>query len=228
MNALYDAIRLAHILAGTAALLAFWTTAALRKGTPLHRRTGTVYMAAMLGVLVTSPILAAFAYAGGRWILGTFLLYLVLITGTAVWLAWHAIRKRRDLAAHYGSTYRAIAGVNLAGGLGMFAVGVHAGSVLLGGMSIIGVIIGGQMLVGAQRRESDPRWWVRRHVAAICGCGIATHIAFMNIGLSHVIPADYAQLVQMLGWFGPVVIGNFAGWALGRKYGGGRTVAQAA
>jgi hypothetical protein len=228
MNSLYDAVRLAHIAAGTAALVAFWTTAAMKKGTPLHRRTGTYYVWAMMGVLATSPLLAAFAYARGRWVFGTFLLYLVLITGTALWLTRQAIRQRRNVAGRYGTPWRVAAWANLAGGAGMLGLGIYAQSALLGGMSLVGLLIGAQMLKGMLNPSTDGTWWVRRHIAGICGCGIATHIAFMNIGLAHALPPEFAQVVQMVGWFGPVVVGFAAARVLDRRYGGGRLASTAA
>lgn len=228
MITLYDAVRLAHIGAGTAALVAFWTTAAMKKGTPLHRRTGTYYVRAMTGVLATSPLLAAFAFARGRWVFGWFLLYLVLITATALWLARHAIRQRRSIEAHYDATWRAAAWANLAGGAGMLALGVYSQSALLGGMSLIGLLVGARMLHGLRSHATDAKWWVRRHVAGICGCGVATHIAFMNVGLAHALPSEFAQVVQMVGWFGPVVVGFAAARLLGRRYGGERLVGSAA
>jgi hypothetical protein len=227
MSTLHDIVRLTHIFFGTIALTAFWTTAAMRKGTPVHRRTGGAYLLAMAVVLATSPMLAAFAYARGQWVFGSFLLYLVLITGTTMWLARHAIRMRRNVAEHYGASYRAVAVANLVGGAATCALGLYAKAPVLAGMSLIGLGVGAQMLYGARRRGSEPGWWVRRHVAAICGCGIATHIAFVNVGLSHAVPADYAQVVQLLGWFGPVIVGFTASRLLERKYGGGRLAAAA-
>ena len=81
----HEAARLAHIASGTVAFGAFWTAAALRKGSSLHRRVGATYLLAMAGVLVSAMPLAAAAFLKGRPAVGTFLLYLVVFDFAAYW-----------------------------------------------------------------------------------------------------------------------------------------------
>ena len=50
--------RAAHVADGAVALVTFWSAALLRKGSPLHRRAGQVYLLAMLGMVVTGVPMA--------------------------------------------------------------------------------------------------------------------------------------------------------------------------
>ena len=49
----YDTIVLIHLATGSVALATFWLAAFARKGGPLHRTVGKVFLLAMLAVIVT-------------------------------------------------------------------------------------------------------------------------------------------------------------------------------
>ena len=184
----YSLLVLCHVAAGTVALVTFWVTAALRKGTRLHRRVGGSYLVAMVGVLATTPILAGVAVARGDLVTGGFLAYLTVITATAVWSAWRAIRDRARPGAFFGRAAVVIGVLNLASGAAVLALGLRTGQWVLVGMSLIGLALGTSMLRQARRPPMASGWWLRQHYGAILGCGIATHIAFLNIGLQRLLP----------------------------------------
>jgi hypothetical protein len=214
----YEILVLTHGAAGTVALAAFWTAVVLRKGTTVHRRVGGTYLLAMTLVLATTPFLAGVLFARGDVVGGTFLAYLIVITGTAMWTAWRAVRDRARPERFYGRAFRALAWTNVASGAVALALGVRASAPVLMGMSLIGLVIGAQMLRAARRPVDDRYWWLQRHYGGILGCGIATHIAFLNIGLQRLLPVDLAAPAQLLGWFGPVAVALLARVWLRRKY----------
>jgi len=209
-----------HVAAGTLALLTFWVTAALRKGTRLHRRVGGTYLLSMVAVLATTPILAGVAVVRGDAVTGAFLAYLTVITATAVWSAWRAIRDRAAPGAFFGRRSAGIGALNLASGAAVLVVGLRTGQWVLVGMSLIGLSLGANMLRQARRPPTTGGWWLRQHYGAILGCGIATHIAFLNIGLQRLWPG-LESTTQYLGWFGPPVAAVLARLWLDRRYGRG-------
>jgi hypothetical protein len=215
---LYELIRWTHVAAGALALLGFWLNAALRKGSPLHRQVGQGYLLVMVTVMATALPIAARAFGNGEPVRGLFLAYLVVITATPTWLAWRAIRDQRDFAAYTGAVYRSFAFGSIASGLVVLGAGLYYRVPLLAGFSLVGIATGGLMLARA-RRARPRRWWLREHYLAIAGCGVATHIAFLNIGLSRMLPEAWGGMVQALGWFGPLVISLVARAWLDRKYG---------
>jgi hypothetical protein len=217
----YSIILTAHVGAGTLALGSFWTTAALRKGTALHQRTGGTYMLAMVAVMLTALPLAEAAFATGQSATGVFLSYLILITATAVWGAWRAVRDRRSPQVFMGSWYRPVAWINLGAGAVVSALGVYFGALLLVGMSLIGLAIGRQMLSFAAHPPAGRTWWLKRHYTGIVASGIATHIAFLNIGLQRVVPHGHATAVFYFSWFGPVIVAVASIIWLDRRYGRG-------
>ncbi len=209
MSAAYAAIAAAHGVIGVLALSAFWTAAVIRKGSSLHRRVGRVYLVAMLGIIATAVPMAAFKYAQARYVTATFLLYLAVITATSLWSAWRAIRDKRDIERYTGTIYAGLAWLCLVSGLAVLLMGIMQRSFLLGGFSGIGIAVGIGMLRMRRNRArlaADPRWWLSEHYSAMLGNGVATHIAFLSIGLPRLLPAADGATLHYLAWFGPVAV----------------------
>ena len=56
----YQMLVIAHIAAGSVALLTFWTAAIARKGSSIHKAVGKGYLLSMLGILATAlPMLVS-------------------------------------------------------------------------------------------------------------------------------------------------------------------------
>lgn len=223
-----------HVIAGTAALISFWGAGLSRKGSPWHRRAGRVYLLTMLVVVGTSLPMAIIHLAAGRIGIGAFLAYLVVITATAMWLSWRAIQLKRSAAVFYSRRYAVVAVVNVVSGLAVFALGLDRGMPLLMGFSWVGIILGVGMLRRlrvVRRAPPTGNWWLREHYGAMLGNGVATHIAFLSIGMRPVLEAFESPLVMMLPWMLPLLVAGLAGLWLDRRYGrprGGSSVAARA
>ena len=207
-----------HIAAGTVALLTFWTAALLRKGSPRHRLAGRVYLLAMVLVVATGVPLTLQFLLDGRTTFGAFLAYLLLLVSTTVWLSWRAIRDRADPARYLGRTYHVLAVANPAAGLAMLWLGLDRGQPLLAGFSLVGILIGADMLRRRRIIPTQPRWWMEEHYGAMVANGAATHIAFLAIGAPRLVPALQGPAWFYLGWFGPVVLSVVAKVWLDRRY----------
>jgi hypothetical protein len=223
----YELVRNVHILAGTIALATFWTAAMLRKGSPAHINVGRTFMIAMTAIALTGVPLALSAFARGAPILGTVLLYIVVITVTPTWLAWRAVRDKRDFTSFVGPTYRALIWVNVATGLVVLGFGIWIQNILLMLISPIGILTGFFMLRFARQEPTDKRWWLVRHYGAIIGAGIATHVAFLNIGFARMLPPELGSTAQKLSWLVPFIVALIARVYLDRKYGPKRAGAPA-
>jgi hypothetical protein len=209
-----------HLAAGTVALVTFWSAALARKGSPLHIVVGRSYLVAMIVVLLTSAGLAAAFIAGGRPAIGTFLGYLVVITATACWLAWRAIRAKRAPAGYFGAGFRRLGWLNLAAGLLVFGIGVQLGIALLMIFSWVGILGGAAMLRKTRRPPvANRRWWLREHYVNVLGMGVATHIAFLGLGLNRLLAPLGIQPPQLLAWTLPLAVAILAGFWLERRYG---------
>lgn len=217
----YRTLVLAHALFGTAALLTFWSAAFARKGGPLHRGSGKVYLLAMVGVTISAVPITAMAFARGQDVTGTFLAYLVLITATVMWQGWRAVRRKRDQAAFRDRAYLAVALLNLVASVAVFAAGWRVSQPLLMGFSLVGAATGVEMLYRRARPLQSARWWLKEHYSAMMGCGVATHVAFLSIGLNRIVQAlGFAppSWYSLIAWFGPLLASLAAVAWLDRKY----------
>lgn len=220
MNA-YSMLVAAHVLVGTVALVSFWTAGLLRKGTPRHRTVGRIYLLAMTGIVVTGAPMAAARWFDGHPVTAAFLGYLVVITTTGVWVSWRAVRDKASPATFAGPAFTALAALSLVAGAGVLALGIKVGAPLLIGFSSVGLLTGGDMLrrrVRYARGEQSPRWWMVEHYTAMIGNGIATHIAFLGIGLPRLLPGVDGTVLHYLAWFGPIGAAIVAKVLLDRRW----------
>ena len=221
MTTAYPLIVAVHGTVGVLALITFWTAAFVRKGSPLHRRAGQGYLLAMLGIVVTAMPMAAYKYSQGQPVIATFLGYLVVITATGVWSAWRAIRDKHDVARYTGPVYLGFAWLGLLSGVAVLALGVKAGAPLLMGFSVIGLFTGQDMLRKRRNRArlaAQPRWWLVEHYSAMLGNGIATHVAFLAIGLPRLLPAIDGTALHYTAWFGPLLVAVIARALIDRRW----------
>jgi hypothetical protein len=221
MDTVYESLLLVHGLCGLIALVTFWIAALAKKGAPLHIKVGKTYLLAMLGIVITAVPMSAMIGMRGKPGIATFLAYLVVITATGMWVGRRAITRKRDQAGFRDAAYLWVAVLNLLASVVVFAVGLRMSQPLLMGFSMIGAIGGVQMLVRRARPRSATRWWMKEHYAAMVGCGVATHIAFLAIGLDRMIRAvgiDPPGWYHLIAWFLPLALSFVAvGW-LNRKY----------
>jgi len=227
---LYQVILSLHGLLGALALATFWIAGLARKGSPIHRAAGKVYLAAMVALLVPAIPLAIRIWMLKSWVGGVFLMYLEVIVVTSVWLSWRALKDKRDWAAYTGRAYRALAWLNVASGAVILGLGLFYTNQMkwiFVGFSLVGLLGGHGMLRFARERPANPKWWLREHFSAMIGNGVATHIAFLSIGLPKVLPMLAGPVLQNVAWLGPLSIAVVARVLLNRKYMKPRAVAKA-
>jgi hypothetical protein len=209
-----------HIGLGTLALATFWIAGFSRKGSRVHRAAGKVYLPAMAGLLLAAVpmVLAALQH---RPVLGSFLGYLMVITVTSVWCSWRAVKDKKDWARYTGPVFRGLMWANLASALAIAGVGLLLAKqmqLVIVSFSGIGLFSFVQMRRFSRQPPEDPRWWLREHLTAMLGNGVATHIAFLSIGLPKVLPMLAGPTLMNLAWLGPLVVAFVAGAFLTRKF----------
>jgi hypothetical protein len=210
MQMLLDALLFAHVAGGAVGLIAFWVPALTRKGSPLHRKAGRVYVRGMSVVLATSLPLSLASFVRGNWVGGTFLLYLFIITGFALYTGLQALKSKAGPSHYITPAYRVMAWALVVGGATVLTVGVVTQTWLLAGFSFIGLSAGPNAIATIRRPPTDPKFWWYRHFGGMIGTGIAAHVAFLNFGAQRLIPGFSLGDWGMLAWFAPVVIGLVA------------------
>jgi uncharacterized membrane protein len=217
----YDLVKFAHAGIGALALATFWLSGLCRKGSPLHKASGKVYLLAMAGILLSAlPMTVAF-YTRQHPVAAAFLAYLLVITGTSVWCSWRAIRDKHDRSAYTGRVYRALMVLNGLSGMAIAYIGLWVTdrmALIFTAFSLIGLINAVRMWRFQRQTAVEPRWWLKEHIGAMIGNGVATHIAFLSIGLPKLMPMLSGPLLQNAAWLGPLTLSFIAGVYLNRKY----------
>ncbi len=214
----YQITLFTHVGLGVAALVTYWVAALARKGSVPHKLAGKLYVLAMIGLLLPAIPLSARALLNFSLVFGCFLFYLLLITATALWQGWYAIGHKRDFAAYAGVGLSRLAWANIAGGAAILGLGAATQQPILLGFSLVGILGGRGMLRLAETGPAHPRWWLEVHLGAMLGCGVATHIAFLQLGLPRLMPALAGPIMQNVAWLGPLGVAALARLWLGRKY----------
>ena len=220
-----------HALLGTVALITFWSAAWTKKGSPRHRAIGKVFLLAMCGVIVSGiPLVIEQIFFRHHLVGGVFLTYLLPLTGQACWLAWRAITDKRDwrvMTSRIG--WQLALWLPALSAIPVLVVGLMKMQWLLIGFSMIAFINAWQMLRFAKHGPSRPNWHIVQHYQGMLGAGIATHVAFLSIGMQPVwrwlkttmdVPPT---LIELFPWFAPLAVAMIAAIWLGRKYGRPRT-----
>ena len=126
---------------------------------------------------------------------------------------------RRDPQRCFGLVHQSLSLFCLLGGLAMIGIGVQVSAVLLMVFGLVGVLAGWGGLRARRKAAGDPRWWLKTHYGAMIGNGVATHIAFLAIGINRLIPGIDPALQQAVAWFGPLLVAVMAALWLNRRYG---------
>jgi hypothetical protein len=217
----YTLALFSHVGLGVGAVLSFWVAALAKKGSAPHKLAGKIYATTMAGLLIPALPLTLRILIEKNTGFGAFLLYLLVLTGTALWQGWFSIRYKREFARYAGRGFRRLAGVNIASALATMVLGLSLSQPIFIGFASVGVLGGIGMLRLANTGPESPRWWLSEHLGAMLACGVATHIAFLSIGLPRLLPMLAGPTLQYLAWLGPLAAAVVARLWLNRKYLGG-------
>lgn len=215
-----------HALLGSVALISFWSAAWMKKGSPRHRAIGKVFLLAMCGVVVSGiPLVIEQLFFRRHWVAGLFLAYLLPLTAQACWLAWRAITDKRDwrlMTARIG--WRLAMWLPVLIAIPVLVLGAKQGQWLLIGFSMITFVNAWRMRRFARHGPKRSNWHIVQHYQAMLGAGVATHVAFLGIGMqplwrwlktSVAVPPT---LIELFPWFAPLIVAFIAAAWLGRKY----------
>lgn len=214
---MYALVLIAHVVVGVVALAAYWTAGFSKKGSPVHRAAGRVFMLTMWLILATALVFVARMVGKGALGNAAFFAYLIVISASGLITGWYSLKFKREHARYFDTWYRALALFNIACGAGVLALGIASGNPILMGFSMVGLLRGGAMLRLSKQPES-PRWHLREHLGSMIGNGVAVHVAFLLVGLRRLLPKDWQGYTEMMGWLLPLTIAGIAGLVFGRRY----------
>lgn len=219
----FHALVAGHIMTGTIGLVAFWLPVAGRKGGPVHRRAGRVFVWSMLATgllavgistctllapMATHPHLAGHPELGEApmisAVFGWMMLYLALLTVNLAWYGRLCVRHRGNRAACRTVLNLGLQAVLLAAALNCAVQGIRVGMGLMVAISAVGFATVATNLWYLYRPGRGALEWLAEHVKALVGAGISVYTAFLAFGAVRLLPE--AALTPAL-WAAPLTVG---------------------
>ncbi len=200
-------VRWAHIGGAAVALFSLFIPWLARKGGPLHRRAGWVYVWAMAELAVTALALCALRLADTEPANDSgaiFLAYVALIAGAATSTGVRALRTRARTGAHRHPWDLGVSAALVLGGLAMIAFGYGQGSVLFAAFGALGIF----------QASGELRFWLRpprskaesvlAHLGSMGAASVATVTAFFVVNAGRLgLPSGSLWV-----WLGPPAVGG--------------------
>jgi len=191
-----------HIVTGSIGLVALWVPIVGRKGGPVHKRWGTVFVRALLvtGVLAIGISLTTLAWplqthdfwddaALIRGLFGWMMLYLATLTIMLARYGTVCIRYRRDHARHREPLGIALQIATLVTALNCAWHGWQLGQPLMMGIAVVGTASAILNLRFMFTRTPAHDEWLIQHTRGVVGAGISVYTAFLAFGAVNLLPA---------------------------------------
>ena len=205
---MFPLVLVVHIAAGSLALASMWIPLFARKGGTVHRRAGWVFVVCMAAIAATAVILAA-----GRVFLdgspaaqqmGVFLLYVAVLTSSAVSSGVRALRFKLRTTRHRHWWDLGMAGLLTISSVGVAAFGIAQRQPLFVAFSLIGLINGPASLrYWLSPPTARMHWWFAHMNGMLGGC-IAAITAFV------VVNSGRPGQPQLVAWLAPGIAGSIA------------------
>lgn len=202
---LYLTARWLHILAGLVAFVALWLPLLARKGGPLHRRAGWVYVAAMIVAALTGLGISGwrfFTHPGGS-ASSLFLMYVGVLSAANAIMGVRVIQTRARTRAHRHPLDLSLAAVLILMALVTGGYGLSVGASLLYGFAPVGLWAGGSQLYYWLRPPTGRMAWWFEHMGTMIGSGIGTLTAVLVVNARHFGVSGF----QLALFLGPTVVG---------------------
>jgi hypothetical protein len=199
----FQALVIAHVVVGAVALVSFWIPVVSRKGGAAHRKWGHVFKVALyaaawfaIGMAVLNlttandrhPVLTDRAMFDG--LFGWMMLYLGVLTLGLGHYGMAAAKARGDAVAMRSPLNLAIQLCVIVAAINCAVRGYWLGQPLMVGLAALGLGAAATFLIAMLRPSSSKQGYVREHLKAMVGAGIAAYTAFLSVGLLQIVP-DY-------------------------------------
>jgi hypothetical protein len=229
--------RYSHMIVGFVGLIVFWIPAVAKKGSPLHIRSGKVFVWCAYYVGITALVSCIWVLAGPRsffnavgvaesaarseFIAQIRMFFAILgflassvIVSLALGVAVLRTKKTPQLLAtpFLRGMYLAHGGISLAlAGFGLWNIpsaGIGSGYLLCVILGLVGVYDAGDARrFMAQPRPTPMAWWYK-HMECMVGCGIGFHTAFFVFGFSRLLPDGTLEgPLRLIPWVLPTAVG---------------------
>ncbi len=222
MDWLHEIFRNTHVIGGFVGLGLFWIPLLSKKGSPLHKKLGKIWMwlarivlgTAFLGILMYVPgLLAAgktpFSHPNSYAFL-IFLGYLSIVTFIITIYAVDVLKHKTDVSLLATPYMKTLAYVCIILSLVIVAYAFVYNpdtKIVLLALSPVGLSTGWGMLSYMAGKQTSKRAWLYEHLGSVIGAGIAFHTAFAVFGMTRIFDIGLTGGLAVIPWILPAIIG---------------------
>ena len=152
--------------------MGFWGAALKTKGGTRHKWFGRRYLIVMAMLLATTLIMSVGMVITDQGKRATFNVYISLVAGTSVWMAWRSIVDRDNVNAFRGIVCKGLCAVlNVYALFLLFVILPKVEPVAVKGMvvafAVLGLATSGSLLYRIVRGADHKQWWLSDHLTAM-------------------------------------------------------------
>lgn len=213
-----------HIPFGTLSLILFWIPVGVKKGSPLHRKTGWYYFICMWVVLATAILMSVTNTIMGHYMAAIYLGYLAIITSCPLWYSYEILNQKKEWSDSYFLIRKIFLTVIVASGLSLFLLGAlkfhfKGMGTMMVFFGMIGMVSIKELMMSkavAMQKETK----LKMHIQGTIITGIAAYTAFFAFGGSRILIGVFHLHHQwmMVPWIMPSVLGVIYMRYMKRKY----------
>lgn len=209
MELIFQIFRLLHIIAGFAALFTFWIPIITKKGRKLHKRSGWVYVYAMIIVSISAFYMGVYRIffdpqkTQETSAFALFLLFIAILSSATAWYGIRVLRFKRRQQRHTNVQDILFPIVLLLSGLSISIYGFIIDFALLKYFSLLGIFLGIIHLMYWLSRPKANMHWLVEHIIGMLSCSISTITAFVVFGAPRLLNVESVSLII---WFLPTII----------------------
>lgn len=222
MDWLHDIFRNIHIIGGFIGLGLFWIPIFSKKGSPIHKKLGKIWMwlarvvlvTAFIGILMYIPgLLAAgktpFSHPNSYAFL-IFLGYLSIVTVIVTIYAVAVLKHKNDISQLATPMMKSMAYLSILLSVLIVAFALIYNpqtKIVLLALSPVGIGTGWGMLYYMAGKQTSKRAWLYEHLGSVIGAGIAFHTAFAVFGMTRIFDLGLTGSMAVIPWILPAAIG---------------------
>jgi len=199
-------LRILHVTAGFVALLVFIIPLVTKKGGRYHTRAGWVYVGAMVTVSLTAWTIAAgqlLDATSDRHTSAAFLGFLGVLSADVLWFGLRAVRFPARKERHKKSIDLFAPAITILLALGVIAIGIRSGNILLSAFPLLGVLLGAQQITYWRSVPEHKSHSVVAHISGMISAVIGTLTAFAVFGGPRLMGQQNAPVWL---WIAPTIV----------------------
>ncbi|MEO1434329.1 MAG: hypothetical protein AAFV80_02250 [Bacteroidota bacterium] len=210
MHTFFKVLLTTHIFFGSFSLILFWIPMLAKKGGKLHNKVGLWYVRCMAIVVATAGLMCMLDLVFlDKMFQGIGLGFLTLITMNPLWSGYDAVNHKKGLDEPTRKKRLFLESLTLIFGIFILYLAIINSNTLFYIFASLG-IFAGQAGVRRYLKSDAPYNWLDTHLSGLIISGSAAYTAFFAFGFRRFIGDYNNQVLEVLPWVLPTVLGIIA------------------